>query len=112
MNPGDPGSFDFSSLLAQAQRLQQDLVKAQEAARQRTVEASAGGGMVTAVVSGALEVVSLKIDPQVVDPKDVGMLEDLVRAAINQAVQRAQEMVQAEVGKLAGGIQGLPQGLF
>ena len=112
MSPGDPGSFDFSSLLAQAQRLQQDLVKAQEAARQRTVEASAGGGMVTAVVSGALEVVSLKIDPQVVDAKDVGMLEDLVRAAINQALQRAQEMVQSEVGKLAGGIPGLPPGLF
>ncbi len=106
-----PDGLDFGNLFQQAQKLQQDLLDAQEKAKARTVEASAGGGMVTATVTGGLELRSLKIDPQVVDPKDVAMLQDLVIAAVNQAIARAQEMVQDEVKKLAGGMQ-LPPGLL
>jgi DNA-binding YbaB/EbfC family protein len=109
--PQPPEGLDFNNLFAQAQKLQQDLMEAQEAARAKTVEASSGGGMVTATVSGALEVRALTIDPSCVDPKDVGMLQDLIIAAINQALAKAQEMVQGEVSKLAGGMQ-LPPGLL
>lgn len=109
--PDGSGGLDFGNLFAQAQKLQQDLLAAQEAAKSRTVEASSGGGMVTATVSGAIELRALKIDPSCVDPKDVGMLQDLIIAAVNQAVAKAQEMVQAEVQKLAGGMQ-LPPGLL
>ncbi len=106
-----PEGLDFGNLFAQAQKLQQDLVEAQEKAKAKTVEAASGGGMVTATVTGGLELRALKIDPQCVDPKDVGMLQDLVIAAVNQALAKAQEMVQEEVKKLAGGLP-LPPGLF
>ncbi len=105
-----PDMPDMNALLAQAQQLQQKMLEAQEKAKVRTVEASAGGGMVTATVSGALEVTALHIDPQCVDPKDVAMLEDLVRAAVNQALIKAQEMMQGEMQQMAGGM--LPPGLF
>ena len=108
--PPQGGGPDLSSLFAQAQALQEKMLAAQEKAKSKTVEASAGGGMVTAVVSGALEVVSLKIDPQCVDPKDVSMLQDLVTAAVNQALAKAQEMMQGEMQTVAGGM--LPPGLF
>ena len=104
-----PAPPDLNALLAQAQQLQQQMLEAQERAKTKIVEASSGGGMVTAVVNGSLELVSLKIDPQCVDPKDVGMLQDLVVAAVNQAVGKAQEMMQGEMQSLAGGM--LP-GLF
>src|ERR1700730_8815528 len=109
--PPSDGPLDFGALFAQAQRIQQDMQQAQERAKARTVEASSGGGMVTATVNGAGELAALKIDPQCVDPKDVGMLEDLVIAAVNQAVAKAQEMTQEEMRKLAGGMN-LPPGLF
>ena len=104
-----PAPPDLNALLAQAQQLQQQMLEAQERAKTKVVEASAGGGMVTAVVNGSLEVVSLKIDPQCVDPKDVGMLQDLVVAAVNQAIAKAQEMMQGEMQSLAGGMM---PGLF
>ena len=107
--PQPPGPPDLNHLLAQAQQLQQQMVEAQERAKTRTVEAAAGGGMVTATVNGALEIISLKIDPACVDPKDVGMLQDLVIAAVNQAVLKAQEMMQGEMQQLAGGMM---PGLF
>lgn len=103
------GPPDLSNLFAQAQQLQQQMLAAQERARSKTVEATAGGGMVTATMNGALELTSLKIDASVVDPKDVGMLQDLVIAAVNQAVLKAQEMMQGEMQQVAGGM--LP-GLF
>jgi hypothetical protein len=110
MNPPQGGGPpDLSNLFAQAQQLQQKMMEAQERAKAKVVEASAGGGIVTARVNGAFEVVSLKIDPQVVDPKDVGMLEDLVRAAVNQALAKAQEMMQGEMQSVAGGMM---PGLF
>lgn len=102
---------DLNALFAQAQQLQQELLKSQEAAKARTVEASAGGGMVVATMTGGGELRALKIDPQVVDPKDITLLQDLVIAAINQAFQKAQEMVAEELQKVTGGM-GLPPGLL
>lgn len=102
---------DLGNLFAQAQRLQQEMLQAQEQAKTRSVEASSGGGMVTATVTGGGELRALKIDPNCVDPKDVGMLQDLVIAAVNQALAKAQEMMQEEMRKLAGGMS-LPPGLF
>ncbi len=104
-----PGGPDFGNLLAQAQQLQQQMLEVQEKAKQKTVEASAGGGMVVATVTGGLEIKSLKIDPQAVDPNDLTMLQDLVIAAVNQALLKAQEMVQEEMRKVAGGM--LPPGM-
>ncbi|HKA92119.1 MAG TPA: YbaB/EbfC family nucleoid-associated protein [Haliangiales bacterium] len=100
----------LSGLLEAAQRMQKDLAKAQEDLAQKRVEASAGGGMVVAVVTGKLELVELKIEATVVDPKDIGMLQDLVVAAVNQALAKAKSMAQAELSKLTGGMQlpGMP----
>lgn len=97
---------DLNALLAQAQQLQQDMLRVQEEAKAKIVEASSGGGMVTARMTGGLVLSSLKIDPQVVDAKDLGMLEDLIVAAVNQAVHKAQEMMQEEMRKVAGGLAG------
>ncbi len=84
--------------------LQEKMAKVQEELEQRTVEGSSGGGMVTVVVNGKLEVIDLKIDPQVVNPEDVSMLEDLIIAAVNEALRRAQEIMAEELSKLAGGL--------
>ena len=89
--------------MQQVKDLQAKMVKMQEELAARTVEASAGGGMVTAVVNGRLDLVSLKIDRQVVDPEDVEMLEDLVVAAVNDGLRKAQDMAAGEMNKLAGG---------
>jgi nucleoid-associated protein EbfC len=101
---------DLNALMQQAQMMQQKMMDAQDAARQKTVEASAGGGMVTVVVTGGLEVKSIKIDPAVIDPKDAGMLQDLVVAAVNQGLQKAQELVATEMQSVTGGLN-IP-GLF
>jgi hypothetical protein len=101
---------DLNALMQQAQLMQQRMLEAQEAARQKTVEASAGGGMVTVVVTGGMEVKSIKIDPSVIDPKDAGMLQDLVVAAVNQGLHKAQELMAAEMQSVTGGLN-LP-GLF
>lgn len=98
---------DLGELMKTAQRLQGDIARVQEDLARRTCEASAGGGMVTATVNGHFEVVKLTIDKNAVDPSDVGMLEDLVKAAVNQAVQKVREMTQAEMSKVTGGL-GVP----
>ncbi len=95
----------IGDLMRQAQKLQTEMAKVQEEAKSKTVEATAGGGMVTVVASGAGEVVSIKIDPEVIDPEDVEMLQDLVLAASNEALRRSREMVNEEVSKLTGGMQ-------
>jgi len=102
---------DFNNLFAQAQQLQQQMLRVQEEARSKTVEASAGGGMVSATMTGGFELRALKIDPQCVDPNDLQLLQDLVIAAVNQAILKAQEMVQEEMRKAAGGM-GIPPGLL
>ena len=90
--------------MQQVKALQDKLARIQEELAGRTVESSAGGGMVTAVVNGRQEVVSIKIEPQVVDPQDVEMLQDLIVAAVNDGLRKAQEMAASEMGKLAGGL--------
>jgi len=90
--------------MKQAQQMQAKMMKLQEELAAKTVEASAGGGMVTAIVNGKYELVSLKIEKDVVNPDDVEMLQDLIVAAVNEAVRKAQEMAQAEMAKLTGGL--------
>ncbi|MBP8644937.1 MAG: YbaB/EbfC family nucleoid-associated protein [Syntrophobacteraceae bacterium] len=90
--------------MQQVKALQEKMAKMQEEMAQKTVESSAGGGMVTVVVNGRQELLGLRIDPQVVDPQDIEMLQDLIVAAVNDALRKSQEMVAGEVGKLAGGL--------
>jgi len=95
----------LGDLMRQAQKIQAEMAKVQDEAKSKTVEATAGGGMVTAVANGAGELLSVKIEKEVVNPDDLDMLQDLVVAACNEALRRAQEMVQAEMSKLTGGLQ-------
>ncbi|MEJ5358772.1 MAG: YbaB/EbfC family nucleoid-associated protein [Desulfobacterales bacterium] len=99
----------MGNMLREAQKLQARMLKLQEELASRTVEASSGGGMVRVVVNGRQEIVSLAIEPEVVDPKDVELLQDLVLAAVNDALGRSREMAAAEMGKLTGGLT-LPGG--
>jgi len=100
----------LGNIMKQAQQMQQKIARLQQELESREVEATAGGGMVTAVVNGKQQLLSLKIEKAVVDPEDVEMLEDLVTAAVNEALKQSQEMVQQEMGKVTGGMN-LP-GLF
>jgi DNA-binding YbaB/EbfC family protein len=95
---------DLGNLMQVAQRMQADAVKMQEELARKECEASAGGGMVTARVNGAYEVTSLKIEKDAVDPDDLAMLQDLVIAAVNQAVVKVREMTQQEMSRLTGGL--------
>src|SRR5262245_29073236 len=95
----------FGNIVKQAQELQERLGQIQEEAAARTVEATAGGGMVTAVVSGRLQVVELRIDPEVITTGDREMLQDLIVAAVNQAIRQAQEMMAEEMKKITGGLK-------
>jgi DNA-binding YbaB/EbfC family protein len=94
----------MGNMLKQAQQLQGKMMKMQEELAEKTVEASAGGGMVKVVANGKQQIASIVIDKEVVDPEDVEMLQDLVLAAANDALSRAQEMVSSEMGKLTGGL--------
>ncbi len=94
----------LGNIMKQAQQMQKKMAQVQEELEQKQVEATSGGGMVTAVVTGKQQIVSLQIDPAAVDPEDVEMLQDLVVAAINEAVRKSQEMVQEEMGKVTGGL--------
>lgn len=95
---------DFREVLKQAQEMQSRLARLQEELAGKTVEASSGGGMVTVVANGRQEVVSVRIEKEVVTPNDVDLLQDLVRAAINEALARSREMMAAEMAKITGGI--------
>ena len=95
----------FGDIVKQAQELQERLARVQEDAATRTVEASAGGGMVTATVNGKLEVVRLHIERTVIDSGDLQMLEDLIVAAINQGIRAAQQQMADEMSKLTGGLK-------
>jgi nucleoid-associated protein EbfC len=98
---------NMQQLLKQAQKMQQDMLEAQEALKHEAVEASAGGGMVTVKVTGDLAVQSITIDPDAVDPDDVEMLQDMVLAAVNEGLRSAQELASAKLGGIAGGLEGL-----
>ncbi|MCS7483431.1 YbaB/EbfC family nucleoid-associated protein [Umezawaea endophytica] len=104
MQPGQP---NMQQILQQAQQMQQQLVTAQEELAEAEVTGTAGGGLVTAVVSGAGELKSLDIDPKVVDPEDVETLADLVVAAVRDANRAAQELAAQKMGPLAGGMGGM-----
>ena len=102
----------IGEIMKQAQKLQSQMAKIQEEMALKTIEGSAGGGMITVVANGKQEIVSVRIDPEVVDPNDIDMLQDLVQAAVNDALKKAQEMVSSEMSKVTGGlglnIPGLP----
>jgi len=104
--------MNIQKMMKQAQQMQAKLAQAQEELADKTVETSVGGGKVTVVATGAGEVTSIKIDPAVVDPEDVEMLEDLVLSGVRQAIEEAKEMANAEMGKLTGGMDlpGMPGG--
>lgn len=109
---GFPGGMgNMNNMIKQAQKMQKDMMKMQEELEQKQVETSAGGGAITVVVTGKKELVSINIKPEVVDPEDVEMLQDLILAAVNEAIRKADEMVSGEMSKLTGGL-GLPGGLF
>jgi DNA-binding YbaB/EbfC family protein len=103
-------SKGLAQIMKQAQQMQQKMARLQEEAAQRTAEASVGGGVVTAVVNGKNQVVSLSIRKEAVDPDDVEMLQDLVVTAVNEALRKVQSEVAAEMGKITGGMN-IP-GLF
>ncbi len=94
----------LGDIMKQAQKMQQELLRIQEELATKTVEASSGGGMVTVVVNGRLEIQSIKIEKDVVDPSDIEMLQDLVLAAVNEGIAKAQELAKDEMAKVTGGM--------
>jgi nucleoid-associated protein EbfC len=102
-----PKQPNMNQMMRQVQQMQEEMAKAQESLKHETVEASAGGGMVTVKVSGELEILDLKIDPDAVDPEDVELLQDMVQAALNEALRSAQELAASKMGAVTGGLGGL-----
>ncbi|MDX6648035.1 MAG: nucleoid-associated protein EbfC [Miltoncostaeaceae bacterium] len=94
-------------MLKQMQKMQQDMARVQEELAQESVTASAGGGAVTARVSGGLELLEITIAPEAVDPEDVELLQDTIVAAVNEAMRAAQELANKRIGSVAGGLSGL-----
>ena len=95
----------FGNMMKEAQKLQEKMLAMQEEIAKRKVDATAGGGMVTVEVNGKQEILSIKIDPEVINKDDAQMLEDLVLAACNEALRKSRELVQQELGKLTGGLK-------
>lgn len=100
----------LGNIMKQAQQMQAKMARVQQELEKKEIEATAGGGMVTAKVNGKQELLSLQIEKDVVDPEDVEMLQDLVMAAVNEAIKQSQKMIQEEMGKVTGGMN-IP-GLF
>ena len=103
-------AMDFNKMMQQAQQMQQQVEKAQEELARETVEASAGGGMVTVTATGALEITSIKIDPSAIDPDDPDLLADMIVAAVNEALRSARGLMESKLGSAMGGLGelGLP----
>ena len=101
---GGMGGGNMNNMIRQAQKMQQDMMKAQEELESKTYEAGAGGGVVSAAVSGKKELLSVTIDPEAVDPDDVEMLQDLIVAAVNEALRKATEDAASQMSKLTGGL--------
>jgi DNA-binding YbaB/EbfC family protein len=102
--------MNIKKMMQQAQKMQEQMLKAQDDVSKKMVTATAGGGKVTVVANGAGDVVSIKISPEVVDPQDVEMLEDLVLTGVRKAIEEGKLLAQSEMGKLTAGM-GLPPGL-
>lgn len=98
---------NMNQMLKQVQKMQQQMAAAQEALKDETVQASAGGGMVRVTVSGELELKAIEIDPAAVDPEDVELLQDTVLAAVNEGLRKAQELAASKLGGIAGGLGSL-----
>jgi DNA-binding YbaB/EbfC family protein len=96
---------NIGNIMKQAQKMQAQIAKVQEELADKTVEAAAGGGMVSVVVNGKQEILSIKIEPEVIDAQDKEMLQDLVVAAVNEGLRKSQEMVAEEMKKITGGLQ-------
>jgi DNA-binding YbaB/EbfC family protein len=105
-----PKQPNMNEMLRQVQQMQAEMAKAQQELESEVVEASAGGGMVTVKVTGGLEVKEIRIDPEAIDPEDPDMLQDLVLAAVNEALRSAQELAASRLGAATGGLGG-PGGL-
>jgi DNA-binding YbaB/EbfC family protein len=104
------GFGNMNKMMKQVQKMQADMARLQEELAEREVEATSGGGVVTVKANGKQEVITIKINPEAVDPEDVEMLEDLILAAVNEALRKSQDMVAGEMGKITGGMK-IP-GLF
>ena len=104
---GGFGGMNQAAMIKQAQKMQRDLLQMQEDLQQQTYTASAGGGVVTATVSGKRELTELIIDPEAVDPDDVEMLQDMVVAAVNEALRKAEDASAQSMSRLTGGLGGL-----
>jgi DNA-binding YbaB/EbfC family protein len=102
-----PGGFDVNALMKQAQKMQSEMLQAQESLKDELVEASAGGGMVKVKMGGDLTLREIVIDPEAVDPEEVEMLAEMVQAAVNEALRAAQELAESKMGGITGGL-GLP----
>jgi nucleoid-associated protein EbfC len=102
-----PPQPNMQQLLKQAQKMQEEMMAAQESLKDEVVEASAGGGMVTVQVTGELHLNSITINPEAVDPDDVELLQDMVLAAVNEGLRAAQELASAKLGGITGGLGGL-----
>ena len=105
--PQGAGGFDVNSMMKQVQQMQAEMTEAQEKLKDEVVEASAGGGMVKARMSGDLRLLELSIDPEAIDPEDADMLSDMVLAAVNEAIRSAQELAASKMGGITGGMPGM-----
>lgn len=99
-----PGMGNMGNMMKQVQKMQQEMARLQEELEEKTVESSAGGGVVTVVATGKKELKSISIKPEAVDPDDVEMLEDLILAAVNEALRKAEQMAAEEMSKITGGL--------
>ena len=107
---GMPGGMNMNNLMKQAQKMQKQMAEMQEELAQKTLEVSAGGGAVKVTVSGEKQILDLTISPDVVDPDDVEMLQDLVMSAVNEALRQMEEAVSGQMSKITGGLNML--GMF
>lgn len=108
MARGGPGGFDVNALMKQAQKMQDEVLQAQESLKDEVVEASAGGGMVKVKMGGDLTLREIVIDPEAIDPEDAEMLAEMVQAAVNEGLRAAQELADSKMGGITGGLGGLP----
>src|SRR3954462_13003145 len=104
--PQGPGGFDMGSMMKQLQQVQADMAEAQEKLKDEVVEASAGGGMVKVKMSGDLRLLEIAIAPEAIDPDDAELLQDMVLAAVNEALRSAQELATNKLGGITGGLGG------